>query len=121
MASSAFLFAFTNADYNSTTNDRDIFFENTVSSRMADQWGIGRCTGEDNCVGAICTRSYANNCSKQSKCTCLEFGAPYMDDLAQCLGLTEVTPQVWLDLPQSELDQPCVGITLEPHLIPADM
>lgn len=72
------------------------------------------CEGE----GAICAASSFQGCGEQSECTCLEYSTPWVDQIAQCLGIPELTPDIWSQLTDEERNLPCVVNVLEPHLIP---
>lgn len=67
----------------------------------------------------ICTGCSFGHCTP-SLCTCMQYGAPYIDDLKACLGITEFTHDTWANLTEEQRGQQCVTDILGPYMPKAD-
>jgi len=104
-----------------TKHERDSYYEKHAVTESADTRCMMACQRDDcDGDGAICGMCSYNGCGPQSKCTCLDYGTQWVQDIADCLGLSQLTPQIWSGLTLEERNNQCVVRVIEPHLITED-
>lgn len=103
----------------SNETDRDIYYSATNDISRVNPLCLQTCLLDD-CEGegAICAPCSYGSCNTQSMCTCLDYGAPYVNQVATCIGTQELTPSIWAGMSDSERNSECVVSAIEPHLIP---